>query len=317
MKELNMAIKIPNFPEYRPLYIEDQLVVNKWIREHPPYSDYNFTSMWTWDIDGTLKISQLQGNLVVIFSDYISSEKFFSFIGTQSINNTINQLVSYSKHYGLSEELRLIPESVIQTLRSESIDGNIKIEEDDVNHDYVLSVEKMITMSGKKLGPKRNFINRFKKKYGDITSVQSLNLTDPKIKKDILNLFCTWQKKAGKTCKETNEEYKAIIRTLENAHRFDLYAVGIYIDDKLVAFSIDEILHDQYGIIHYEKADIEKVGIYQFLKQQCAKIFFQKGCKYINYEQDLGIHGLRKAKRSHAPVNMLKKYKISPISLVT
>ena len=42
----------------------------------------------------------------------------------------------------------------------------------------------------------------------------------------------------------------------------------------------------------------------------------KRGVKYFNIEQDLGIDGLRKWKTSYQPVFFLKKYKITPKSLV-
>ena len=64
-------------------------------------------------------------------------------------------------------------------------------------------------------------------------------------------------------------------------------------------------------VIHIEKAHINYEGAYQainnlFLKNCCETAIF------INREQDLGISGLRNAKESFKPHNMVKKYIIHP-----
>jgi len=40
----------------------------------------------------------------------------------------------------------------------------------------------------------------------------------------------------------------------------------------------------------------------------------RSGVKYLNFEQDLGLTGLRLSKKSFHPVNYLKKYKVSSLS---
>ncbi|PIT86820.1 MAG: hypothetical protein COU33_01065 [Candidatus Magasanikbacteria bacterium CG10_big_fil_rev_8_21_14_0_10_43_6] len=304
-----MHATIPQFPQFRSLYLQDHDVLVGFLREHPPYSDYNFTSMWTWDVDGSKQISQLHGNLVVIFSDYVSKDRFISFLGSQKVPETVETLLTYSQQHNLGGTLRLMPEVVVSSLPPSRAD--LRIEEDEGSHDYILSVELMKSMAGSKLGPKRNFINRYKRQYEKRTVVKKIDVQDPFVQQQIIALFCTWQKKAKKTCAETEDEFQALNRAMSHASDFDLHALGIYIDTELVAFSIDEVVHDGYGVIHYEKANNDIVGIYQYLKQQSAYMFAELGCRYINYEQDLGIPGLRKAKRSHAPIDMLKKYTIS------
>ena len=85
-------------------------------------------------------------------------------------------------------------------------------------------------------------------------------------------------------------------------------------DQVLVGFSIIEVAHDGYGFIQFEKADTTFVGVFQYLKRETARVLQAAGCRFINYEQDLGIAGIRKAKLSYHPVYMLKKFAVSYIS---
>jgi hypothetical protein len=78
----------------------------------------------------------------------------------------------------------------------------------------------------------------------------------------------------------------------------------------MVAYSIYEI-RDDYAIGHFEKALKEHNGLYDYLKHTTAKELHEKGVKYINYEQDLGIVGLRQTKLLLHPEHYLKKYSIS------
>ena len=49
------------------------------------------------------------------------------------------------------------------------------------------------------------------------------------------------------------------------------------------------------------------VGVYEFLMQLSAQILMEKGYKYMNYQEDLGIDGLRRAKLAFRPTGYLRK----------
>ena len=79
---------IPEFPEFKKLELSDKEDVEAFTKKFPPYSDFNFVSMWSWDIKGEMRLSILNGNLVVRFTDYITGDPFYSFLGNNKTNET-------------------------------------------------------------------------------------------------------------------------------------------------------------------------------------------------------------------------------------
>lgn len=288
--------------------MQDKNTIEAIAKQYPPYSDYNFVSLWCYNTKNSVEISILNENLVIKFLDYFGIEHFYSFLGNKKTEETIDTLLTHSQKNNIAKELILIPE--INLSSDKKVFENFLITEDADNFDYILSVNEISKLTGNKFGPKRNFVNRFLKNYPEAT-VDIFDINDPKLQKQMEELFCTWEKQTSRDRSETNNELVAILRLLESAYNFDLMCTGIFIKNHLIAYSIDEILKDNYGIIHFEKADTSYVGIFQYLKQQTAKHLDKLGCKYINYEQDLGIPGLRKAKQSWRPIGYLKKYTIS------
>lgn len=59
---------IPEFPEFKKLELSDEEKIEKITKKFPPYSDFNFVSMWSWNIYNTVTISQLKKNLVVLLT---------------------------------------------------------------------------------------------------------------------------------------------------------------------------------------------------------------------------------------------------------
>lgn len=301
---------IPNFPTWKKLELEDEDVFKNFIQQFPPYSDYNFVSLYCYNTQNKVEFTFMNGNLVVLFEDYVTGEPFFSFLGTQHVKATIEELFNTAKQKRITTSLKLIPEIVItgNTDLSEYI-----ITEDPDNHDYILSVEELAEYKGKKFYDKRNLVNRFKRLYPGY-SIKELNLTDEKVKKQIIDMFFVWEKSRHKTRNETEHELIAIKRLLDASSTFKLDSLGIFINENLIAFTIQEILKDTYAIIHFEKNDIQYQGISALLRHESAKFLQQKGCNFINFEQDLGIEGLKKAKELWRPVTFLKKYTINPKS---
>lgn len=298
---------IPKFPIFKKLAIEGKKEIEKIIKRYPPYSDYNFVSLWSYNTKGSIEISLLNNNLVVKFFDYFGIEHFYSFIGNKKVKKTINTLLSHSVANGIGQKLILIPE--INLSFKTKVSDNFLVKEDHNNFDYILSVSKLSQLKGNKFGAKRNFVNRFIKNYPEAI-IDVFDVNDPKLQKQIENLFFIWEKQTNKNRSETKNELIAIRRLLKSTYFFNLMSVGIFIKNKLIAFSINEVTHKNYAIIHFEKADTSYIGVFQYLKQQTAMYLEKLGCAYINYEQDLGIPSLRKAKQSWQPIKYLKKFKI-------
>ena len=106
-----------------------------------------------------------------------------------------------------------------------------------------------------------------------------------------------------------NNENIGIMHILHNFDKLDLIGAMIKIDEKVIAYSLGEVLNDEYAVIHIEKGLNNYIGSYQMINYLFAQNEFSK-CKYINREDDFGDEGLREAKESYHPVFLLKKYEI-------
>lgn len=296
---------IPEFPNFKSLELSDKEEIEDITSRYQPYSDFNFVSLWSWDVKAEIRISKLNRNLVIRFNDYLTGEQFYSFLGNNKINETVNSLLKLSKKGRLKVCLRLVPEVLIK-----NIDKKIfKIEEDRDSFDYVYLIEKLKTYDGNKLRGRRNFYNRFKKKY--LSIVKIIKIPDVKFKHEALNLLQLWAKNKGLTPEEIKNEQKAIERCFLLEDNDEIIITGVYIEEKLVAFSICEILDAKFAVLHFEKADEKYEGIYSYLMQENAKILSKYSLEYLNFEQDLGLPGLRLSKKSFSPIFFLKKYRIS------
>lgn len=300
---------IPVFPELKIVGVDDRESVETHTHRYPPYSDFNFTSLWAWDTSNKRMISELNGNLVVLFTDYSTNEPFLSFLGSNETESTMRTLLEYCKEHDLPQTLRLVPEVSIKSIQSSAF----QVEEDRDNFDYIYSVPELSALAGGKFKGRRNFVNRFIHDHA-AARTEIVNLTtDLDAQEKILATLDSWEQHKQSHGKEYELEHEraAIKRIFETAHLHELIVTAIFEGDAMLAFSIDEVLPNQFCIGHFWKADGSCVGIYDFLIQKKSQHFETLGFAFLNYEQDLGVEGLRQSKMDYRPVDFLKKYVVS------
>jgi len=294
------------FPIFKRLELSDKGIILNYTRNFEAYSDYNFLSLYTWNIEDKIEFSILNRNLIVRFTDYSNRKLFYSFIGKNKIKETTIQVIEYAKENNINQTLKLIPEECIIDIKNFK---KISIEEDKDNFDYIFNISSLKTYKGRNLRAKKNFVNRFLKKYN--SRVEILDINDIKVKNSILELFCLWKNEKNFTKEQVLNEYLALKKLLLNSDNFTVLVLGVFVNNKLIGFSISEILENGYAILHFLKADFKNfVGIYPYIIRETAKILDKNGTKFINFVQDVGVEGLRNMKKSYRPCKLLKKYKI-------
>lgn len=301
---------IPKFPEFKKLEISDKSNFYEFTKNYPPYSDYNFVSLWSYDIENDTLISNLNGNLVIRLRDYITNEPSCSFFGDKKVIETIQELISYAEGQGINAELKLIPELNLEHHKM-YIGSHFNLKEDRDNFDYIFSLEKISQLKGSEYSGKRNKISKFIREQSK-AELKLINLKDLDNHKHLLYVFSHWGE--YRETEDTAHEYKALKRLLANTKHLDLTCLAVLIDRKVEAFTITEILPHKFSIAHFTKADPKIGGIFEFLYKSMAEALVKKGCLYFNREQDLGLQGLRTAKLSWRPIKFLKKYSISKLT---
>ncbi|MBU4269080.1 MAG: DUF2156 domain-containing protein [Acidobacteria bacterium] len=178
---------------------------------------------------------------------------------------------------------------------------NVEIDLD--NGDYIYSSQKLVDLLGNKLHKKRNLINQFLAVYPDFVS-QPLQPSDLDACLELSEKWCR-----QRTCQELDfdHETSALKRALHNFRELELQGLKISHGGVLFAFSIFSRLSSNMADVHFEKFDPEIKGSGQVINWETAKNLYVK-YKYINREQDLGIEGLRRAKKSYSPEYIVSAY---------
>jgi hypothetical protein len=178
-----------------------------------------------------------------------------------------------------------------------------RVSKDRNNSDYVYRAEDLIKLTGNRYHQKRNHVNKFLKSYR--FEYQVLN---DKLVRDFLDLQDSWcQLKDCESNEDLMAEDRAVFEALLHYKYLGLRGGAILIEDKVEAFTLGEKLSQDTAVIHVEKANPDIPGLYAMINQQFCQHEWSE-VTYVNRQQDLGVPGMRKAKKSYHPDHMVDKF---------
>jgi hypothetical protein len=166
--------------------------------------------------------------------------------------------------------------------------------------DYIYLSEKLYTLTGKKLAKKKNLLSQFKRQFPDYIVLPITKADEAAI----LNHFKHWQTDRDIKDPGLTMEYKAVQRSFQLWEDLPLEGLKLLIGDEIVAWTIFSPQTEDMVTIHFEKFDPTLKGCAQAINWETAK-YVKDRFIYINREQDMGIEGLRQAKRSYEPEYMM------------
>ena len=98
---------------------------------------------------------------------------------------------------------------------------------------------------------------------------------------------------------------------MTRAEELGLAGVVVTVAGEVRAFAVGERLNRDTVVCHFERADHFMEGLSQLVNREFCRLLFSD-CRYVNREQDLGEPGLRNAKLSYHPVELVRKLRILP-----
>jgi len=268
-------------------------------------SHQSFINIFAWAKIYSFQIARLKEFLVVKGKTHDEGPFYYYPAGQGDLKSVLEEMKQ--------DALDLGHEFIIFGLSTENIDemnrlfpGSFEFKESRDNFDYVYLLEKLVSLSGKKLHAKRNYINRFTQKNNwSFEQITDENLPE------CWEMNVEWCK--AHDCRDDEQlenEDCAVRRCFYYFRELGLEGGLIRSDGRVIAFTMGGKLNSNTYDIHIEKAFGEIEGSYQMINREFAA-FIQKNHPeviYINREEDMGYEGLRKAKLSYYPVKMEEKY---------
>lgn len=288
------------YPKFTKVGVGHIDLIRDFCRKFPPYSDFNIISLICWNQNKTNSFSFLKGNLIIRINDYLSRDLVYSVMGDNRIELAVKELLGVVKY------LKFVPEFVLSKLRS----NGYCIEEDRDSFDYILDNERFSSLSGGVYKVARKKVKVFKHKFSNY-EVRELNLSDKTDINNIIKLCYEWGISKNLDESSIRKDAESVRKFIHISKYFRTLSLGLYINDMLVAYTLNEILNGNWAMGHFGKSiNSYDKGVF-FLEYSTSKILNEVGCKYTNIQQDVGIQALRVAKNSYRPSTFLRKFTVS------
>ncbi len=169
--------------------------------------------------------------------------------------------------------------------------------------DYIYNAEDLATLKGNKYHKKRNLVHQFERLY-------PTNVYEELSRENVGDVIAFMHRFMADT--EMNEdkryENERVLEILSEYDRLPIVGGLVRVEGEVAAFTVGELI-DETLLVHVEKADRRFKGAYQYINCRFIKEVLKKSpISLVNREDDAGDEGLRQAKLSYFPVDVLHKY---------
>ena len=288
--------------DFKPIEISDK----EWVDQLLRYSDYRgseycFTNLFIWDSVYKSLISRFN-DFLLIRSGSNEAYKYLYPAGKGDKIEAIETIISDAESNGSPFSLIGLSSEAKEELEK-IMPGRFEFTPYRDSFDYIYESSKLISLSGKKLQPKRNHINFFKSTYN--WSYEELRAESIP---EVAEFNTKWCKEADCSKHKTlGLEICAVKKCLDNYPELNISGGILRVDGEIVAYTIGERINSDTAIVHIEKALTSFRGAYPMINREFAERI-ASNLLYINREDDIGDLGLRNAKESYHPHFMLEKY---------
>lgn len=295
--------------EFRELTLADKPLIDKYFhRGQYQNSECTFTNLFIWRdcyavkwavVDGLLVIKPGQSEeswILPPYGDYAQCD----------LKGVLLQVKDYFAAQGKPLILRAVTQAFAHVLEQQC-PGMFQLEEERDLEDYLYGGDDLRELKGRKYHSKRNHLSNFHKAYPDFVYEPMTAAMREEIWA-FIDLWCKQKECSGKFSDGLICEKKAIREALDYFDQLDYVGAVIRIDGQIEAFTMGERLNDDTVVIHVEKANGLINGLYGAINQEFLRHAWPD-IAFVNREEDTGDEGLRKAKLSYHPLELVKKYK--------
>lgn len=292
--------EIPPYPQSRPLVLDDKERFDLLFYQlQPRISELTFAGLYLFRHAHAYRLTLIGDALVILGRSYDAAPFFFPPLGGD-ISAALDRL--FADHLPLYGADELFVSSYLTNRPCEIL-------ADRDNADYLYRREDLAELRGQRYHKKKNRLNVFINHYQYAVVPYSLEYRD-----GCRALLAAWREERMREGENLSleREAQATAEALEFAEILGLAGLVVLVGGEVKGFVFGERLNQETSVCHFEKADPQLEGLSQFLDREFNRLLFTD-CTYVNREQDLGDEGLRMAKSTYHPIELITKYRVIPL----
>lgn len=225
-------------------------------------------------------------------------------VGDMAPERAISMVRDYCRRRGMEARFTAVPEEALEAFRALSPRSITELPD---WADYLYDAQALASLSGKKLNKKRNHVNRFTADNPGFTfsPVTAANI-------DAVRDFYNALELAPGKAEMAAYERCQVTRVLADPSAWPFTGAVLSVEGRgPVAFTFGEVKGDTLHV-HIEKMDHEVAGAGETVNKLFAAMMTERHpeLRFINRQDDAGDPGLRRAKESYHPLELLRKFDV-------
>ena len=182
--------------------------------------------------------------------------------------------------------------------------SSMVVEHEPHRRDYIFRLSDLRELKGNAYSPKRNFIKRCRALNPEVV------VLDSSMKQECMAIDERWLATQPKPWPvSVMDEVSALGLTMDHLQDLGLTGIGIRVNGRMEAIAIGGPLNTDTYLLSIQKASRDVVGLYQLIFHEFA-CHVPAQYTFLNFEEDMGLEPLRRAKESWNPCKYVEKCKI-------
>lgn len=289
--------------DFAPITLKDKKLYEKYLyRDIERGCEFSFANLYLW---GRQNLAVLHDH-IVLFSQFDRRSVYPYPLGQGDKKAVLDAIIADAKERGIPCRITGLGDTAKQNLE-ELYPGMFSFQYRDGSFDYVYAIDDLADLKGKKYHGKRNHMNRFLETYPDYT-VQPIGEDNVCRVRQMLNDWYSSRLKENPDS-DYHMEQAALEKALRDYRELEMEGLVLMNGDEVLAFTLASRLSEDTMDVHFEKARPDANGAYTVINCEFARYIRNKypNIRYLDREEDMGLEGLRKAKKSYHPHHMVKK----------
>jgi uncharacterized protein len=292
--------------KFSPIILDDRQFLTEFLSRYPQrLTGYTFASLMGWNQLFRYGWALIEPESLLISCHLESDDHrhLLQPIGSMS-PDILQNLISHTSE--LSYPMKIIGVSERFLQENPDLMKSFSFVEDRAYSNYLYNSPDLAQLSGRKFSKKRNLLSQASGLYPWTCSpLNSTNINE------CFSVIESINKEEHPSIEGMlRRELDALEYTLNHFDDLNQEGILISINGKSAAFSVFETINPTTVAIHFERALRSYKGLYQVINWETSKVIAGQGFQFINREEDLGDAGLRSAKLSYHPIEIIPSYEL-------
>lgn len=289
--------------EFKPIAVTDKALYESYLPDGCERGcEFSFANLYLW---GRQRFAVAHDH-IVLFSQFDRRSVYPYPIGRGDKKAVLDAIIADAEARGIPCRITGVCAEARQLLEA-LYPGRFRFHCDEGSFDYVYAIDDLAELKGKKYHGKRNHLHRFRDAFPDCTVEPIGEDNLPRVRAMVEQWY------RDRLAEDPNGDYQmeqvALDKAIRSYRELEMEGLILCGGGEILAMTMGSRMSEDTVDVHFEKARADVNGAYTAVNFEFARYIRDKypEVRYLDREEDMGLEGLRRAKKSYYPHHRVEK----------